>query len=409
MKFWKLVLGVLIVLASLWLIRIGLITFSQESIDYTDGVPVDSKTHNEGYARVIGAVSEQLNDHRLALDAPSVSVAVAIAGELVWAEARGYASLEEKETATVDTAYAIASVSKPITAALVAALWEKNVLDLDADVRRYVPDFPQKAFPITVRQLLSHQAGIRDFEFAWIFPAFTESLRNEQFDSIRESLVIFENDELLFEPDTSFHYSTYGYTLISAAVEGATGQPFLESLDEHVFEPLRMDRSGADDGTGASASKYFVVSDDHVIPASKTNSSYKWAGGGLVSSPTDLARFGAAMLRHRLLTETTTDIVFSPRKTRDGEINPQRYGLGWRVGNIFYGSGERQLEEAPVFWHSGWGPGYISVLQLLPEQDIVVAMVANVSGENGSVALIRIAASIAREFVDFQNGPEEAL
>ena len=399
----RVVIGSLIVVVSLALIRVAVYHIRQESILYADGVvPADSRSYGDRYAPVIDAVSNNLESYRISLVAPSVSIAVAVDGELVWAEARGYVALEKKEAATVDTAYAIASISKPITSTLVAALWEEGVLDLDTDIRQYVADFPPKAYPITLRQLLSHQAGIRHYGFAWIYPGFYEALRNEQFDSISHSLDLFKDDELLFEPDTSFLYSNYGYTLVSAVVEGATKQSFLDLLAKRILEPLGMHQTAPDDENAARANDYLIASDDKVYPAPPTNASFRWAAGGLISTPTDLTRFGVAVLQNQLLSESTSDIVFTPRTTADGQVNPQRYGLGWRVGTIEYGGDEDQLKKTPVFHHGGWGVGNTSILLLLPEKDIVVAMVANTSGEKGPNALTRIAASIAEEFVDFQ-------
>ncbi len=114
--------------------------------------------------------------------------------------------------ATPDTVYAIGSVSKPITAVLTAMLWQDGLLDIDADVRGYVASFPAKEHSITLRQLLSHQAGVRHYRFGWKPPTISESALNREFTSTEESLLLFANDELFFEPDTDFNYSTFGHT-----------------------------------------------------------------------------------------------------------------------------------------------------------------------------------------------------
>lgn len=171
---------------------------------------------------------------------PSVSVAVAIGGQVVWLEAQGFADLERAAKTTIDTPYAIGSVSKSLTAAVAMRLVDQGRLDLDKDVRTYVSAFPQKAYPITARQLLSHQAGIRHYRFEFSPPTFSDFGSNTQFDSVGDSLKIFADDPLSFEPDTSFQYSTYGYTLLSAVIEGAAGRPFLEVMQAELFEPLAM-------------------------------------------------------------------------------------------------------------------------------------------------------------------------
>ncbi|MDJ0907050.1 MAG: serine hydrolase domain-containing protein [Woeseiaceae bacterium] len=400
---------VVLVLLAIGAIGFAALYFKQVPIpDLAAATAVDSKIHDERYTPVIRDVRDELDERRQSLTAPSISLAVAVDGELVWAEARGYADLESQEAATLDTTYLVGSVSKPITAALVAKLWEDGLIDLDADVREYVPAFPEKAHPVTLRQLLSHQAGIRHYKRA-LTPLHSEMARNEQFDTIESSLAIFKDDELLFEPDTSFNYSTYGYTLVSAAVEGATGRSFHELLEERVFEPLAMSRSTLDDDSSPTRVSDYVVllSDSAVLPAPETNNSYKWAGGGIVSTPSELARFGAAMLRNELLSEATSEVVFTARKTADGELNPQHYGLGWRMGGIRYAENEDDEPEIlPLISHGGSSMGSASVLLLLPEHDIVVAMTANSVADGGSGPVTSVAADIMREFLRFKSATQ---
>jgi len=96
---------------------------------------------------------------------PSVSIAVASGGQIVWAEAAGYADLAAKRPATTQTQYSIGSTSKPLTASLVVRLADQGVIDLDKDIRTYAPSFPQKPYVVTARELLSHQGGIRHYGF----------------------------------------------------------------------------------------------------------------------------------------------------------------------------------------------------------------------------------------------------
>ncbi len=400
-----------VVLVLLAIVAIGIATLYSRHVPIPDlaaATHVDSEVYNERYSPVIRDLRDELDERRQSLTTPSISLAVAIDGELVWAEARGYADLESGKATSLDTTYLIGSVSKPITAALVASLWEDGLIDIDADVRQYVPGYPEKAYPVTLRQLLSHQAGIRHYNRA-ISPLHSEMARNEQFDSIESSLAIFKDDPLLFEPDTSFNYSTYGYTLVSAAVEGATGRSFQDLLNERIFGPLAMDRSTLDDDSSPTrVSDYLVLmSDTAVLPAPETNNSYKWAGGGIVSTPTELARFGAAMLRSELLSEATSEVVFTARETADGELNPQHYGLGWRMGGIRYAENEDDEPEIlPLISHGGSSMGSASVLLLLPEHDIVVAMTANSVADGGSGPVTSVAADIMREFLRFKNATQ---
>ncbi len=369
----------------------------------------NNRIYDDTYTDTIGSLREDLEGYRASLVSPSISLAVGVGGYLVWADARGYADIESQTLATPDTIYPIGSVSKPITAVLTALLWQDGLLDVDADVRDYVPSFPVKEHSITLRQLLSHQAGIRHYRFGWNPPTFSESALNREFTSTEESLLLFANDELLFEPDTNFNYSTFGYTLISAAVERVTGSSYIDALQEHVLEQLGMERTSLDRAgqiPGSRATDYVgTLSKKAVIKAPATNSSYKWAGGGLVSTPTDLVRFGKAMLGNELLNEPARTAVFTARTLPSGELNPQHYGLGWRIGGLVVPDEETGEEKIiTLFNHGGTRAGSTAILMIIPDHEIVVAMTSNTVGRGGSSQLASVAAKVAREFIRFEIG-----
>jgi CubicO group peptidase (beta-lactamase class C family) len=364
----------------------------------------NSRVYDETHRAAIQATSERLDEFRASLISPSLSVAVGVGGKLAWADARGYADIESQTHATPDTLYAIGSVSKPLTAVLAALLWQNGELDLDADVRSYVPEFPEKEYVMTLRQLLSHQAGIRHYRLGWKPPVFSESAMNREFASTGESLALFANDALLFEPDTGFEYSTFGYTLVAAAIEGATGQAYIDALAERVLAPLGMERTWIDQEgelPGTRATDYMgTFSKKAVVKAPATNSSYKWAGGGLVSTPSDLVRFGNAMLSAGLLSEATRNAVFTARSLPSGELNPQHYGLGWRIGGLLVTDPETGEDKIiTLINHGGTRAGSVAILMIVPDHGIVVAMAANTIGRGGSGPLTSVAAKVARAFI----------
>ena len=414
MKILKLIKWLLLTFAALIACGIAALYVLQEQIPADDPATMSSgQIFDEEYAAPIKQVSENLDGYRRSLVAPSISVAVAVHGELIWADARGYADIAARIPATPETVYAIGSVSKPITAALAVLLWERGQLDIDADVREYVASFPVKRYPITLRQLLSHQAGIRHYDFSFIPPIFSESARNREFTSTAESLALFAGDPLLFEPDTEFDYSTYGYTLIGSAIENATGQPFAAALKQYVLDPLDMRSTTVDKvGSiqGARASDYAApFSKRAVIRAPETNSSYKWPGGGLASTPTDLAVFGSALLGDRLLHESTRKTMLTPRKLANGELNPQHYGLGMRIGGLLM-TDEVTGEESIITLlnHGGSRAGSTAILLIVPDHELVVAMTANIIGRGGSGPLTSVAAKVARRFIRFETGRDPA-
>src|SRR6266704_1220712 len=176
---------------------------------------------------------------RLATRIPGVQVAVAVNGKLVWSEGFGYADAARRRPVTRETQFRIGSVSKPLTATAVALLYEQRKLDLDAPVQRYVPTFPEKGYPISTRQLTGHLAGIRHYRDREFFS-------NRHYATVLDGLKIFQDDSLLFPPGTRFSYSSYAWNLVSAVVEGASGEDFLRYMAVHVFRPLGLTRTTPD-------------------------------------------------------------------------------------------------------------------------------------------------------------------
>lgn len=366
-------------------------------------VASNSRVYESSYAGTIASAHDELDSYRASLVSPSISVAVGVAGKLVWADACGFADIESQTLATPDTVYPIGSVSKPLTGVLTSLLWQQGALDIDTDVRDYVPIFPEKEHTITLRQLLSHQAGIRHYRFSWRPPVFSESALNREFSSTEESLSLFADDALLFEPDTDFEYSTFGYTLVAAAIEGITGQPYIGALQKYVLEPLGMTQTSIDETgyiSGGRATDYVATfSKKAVIRAPVTNSSYKWAGGGLVSTPTDLVRLGNAMLDDSLLNEATRNEIFTARGLPSGRLNPQHYGLGWRIGGLVVTDDDTGAERIiTLINHGGTRAGSTAILLIVPDHEIVVAMAANTVGRGASAPITSVAAKIARKF-----------
>lgn len=404
MKSW--IRRIALALAGLALIAAGMIGWlllSQQPIPDLGPAPAGaSLAPAPGFAPVVEKAREKLAGARTRLAAPAVSIAVAVRGEIVWAEARGVADLESRESVGLDSRFPIGSISKSITATAAARLSESGRIDLDKDIHAYLPLYPPQPHPITLRQLLSHQAGVRHYGFAWAPPLFNESALNREFRTTAESLALFANDPLRFPPDTGFLYSTFGYTLAGAALEGATGRDLLELLALEVFRPAGMIHTEADRRDRRIERR---VSDHlaltrrpRVLRAPETNSSYKWAGGGLVSTPSDLVRFGSALLDGKLVGAGMRRVMFTPREIAPGRANEQNYGLGFRAGGLYYPRDSENL--IPLIQHGGTAPGGVSILLLQPESGIVIAMTANSSGRGGSDAIRGEAAAILRDFLD---------
>ena len=187
----------------------------------------------EGYGDAIASARALIDSLMEARGIPGMSVAVGQGSEVIWSEGFGYSDLTHEVRVTPETRFRIGSVSKPFTAAAVAHLVEDGALDLDAPVRTYVPSWPAKRWPVTTRQLAGHIGGVRHYRGS-------ENFSMASYPDVLSGLAIFQDDSLISEPGTDYSYSSYGWNLISAVVEGASGEPFLDYMDAVVFGPLEM-------------------------------------------------------------------------------------------------------------------------------------------------------------------------
>ena len=297
---------------------------------------------------------------------PGLGVAVLVEGRIVWSDGFGFADLEQRVALWPHTKMRIGSVSKPITSAALGLLYEQKKLDLDAPIQKYVPSFPAKKYPITTRQVAGHLSGIRHYEDQMDAEVFN----TRHFETVLEGLTLFKDDPLLFEPGTKFHYSSHGFNLLSAVIEGISGQDFLSYMQENVFNPVGMRHTIADLNARIIPNRArFYVRDEqrNWRNAPYVDNSYKWAGGGFLSTPEDLARFGWAIVRGQLLKPETVTLFTTSQRTNDGK--PTGYGIGWDVSTD--GKGRR------TNGHGGGSVGGASGLLVYPEQRVAVAIIVN--------------------------------
>ncbi|MGH7973007.1 MAG: serine hydrolase domain-containing protein, partial [Limisphaerales bacterium] len=282
----------------------------------------------------------------------------------VWSEGFGFRDLERKLPVTSNTLFRIGSVSKALTSAGLALLVERGQLDLDAPVQEYVPDFPQKDGTITTRLLAGHLAGIRHYQGK-------EMLLDRPFASAHAALAIFENDPLVAPPGAKFSYSTYGWTLISAVMESAAHEGFLSYMHENVIKPLGMTHTHADrkDKPDPECTQFYGngTTPGKFVTEPIVDNSYKWAGGGYLSTPEDLVRFGSALLKPGFLTAKSLALLFTSQRTSAGMATG--YGVGWFIRTDAQGH--------RVLIHTGGSIGGSSFLLLHPETRTVVALACN--------------------------------
>lgn len=301
---------------------------------------------------------------------PGLSVAVGIDGHIVWTQGFGWADIEQGVRVRPSSRFRVGSTAKPMTAALLAHLYQDGLVDLDAPVQRYVPDFPEKNHAITIRQLAGHISGIRHYQG-------DEFLNSRYYDTVSEGLDIFEDDPLLFEPGTQYSYSSYAWNLISAVIEGATEKDFLPQMDERVFTPLGMVHTVPDQN--------HLIVRDRVRPyerregdgvlynAPYVDNSYKWAGGGFVATAEDLVRFAMGHMKPGYLKADTLKLLFTSQKTADGKETG--YGVGWRVA--------KDEQGRRMVGHGGGSVGGSTLLRFYPDHGLAIVMITNMGDGPG--------------------------
>ena len=317
---------------------------------------------------------------------PGVSIAVGRNGEVVWAEAFGWADLSSEDLATPRTLYPVGSISKSMTATAAGVLWERGQLDFDVPIQTYLPEFPEKQWPITTGQLMGHIAGVvRSGGMA-------ETLRQGRCEDARAAIAAVAEDTLIFEPGTEWQYSNFGYQLVGAVVEAAAGEPYLEFMDREVFTPAGMDLTVPDLGTeSGEAVKYDRAAFGTLRRGQDIDMSCPMAAGGFLSTPTELVRFGYAMLNAEVLDSATVAMFWTPQRLQSGA--PTIYGYGWSIRNLALGPDEQA--NTRTIGHGGSVLGGQASLLILPDEDIVVAAMMNASGDVSGLAT-----DIARFFRD---------
>lgn len=321
----------------------------------------------KGLAKVDVLLSDLANEKKV----PGISITVLKEGNILLQKGYGYADLENKTPVDPKkTIFRIASISKNIAATALAQMVAEGKIDLDASFYDYVPYFPKKKWDFTIRRLASHTAGIRGYRG-------TEYGLNEPY-SIKDSIEIFKDDELLFEPGTDYLYNSYDWVLISLAMQEVSQIPFEKYVQKKVLQPLGMHNTLAPDCL-VECSRDQHNSGEKVVTTFYTknrlggfresipvNNFYKLAGGGYLSTSEDIAKLGQAYLKRKVLTEEMRSEFLTSQIVNE---NPTYYGLGWQVsedekGRHFYG-------------HVGNGVGGYSNFFVYPNEQIVISILIN--------------------------------
>lgn len=316
--------------------------------------PYDAKLR-----RFADFVRQQMTDDR------SVGLTIGfIKDDVTWVRAFGVADLENGVPAKSDSSYAMASVTKTMTAVAILKLADEGKLDLDAEVQQYVPEYPRKKYPIRIRHLLGHIAGTPSYE------TMTEQAIKVP-RTARETIARIAGEELIAEPETRFSYSNKGYMLLRAVIESVSARSYDAYLRESVWGPLGMPNTRADDPAALIPGRVrgYQLTGGKVKNAEFVDASSRLGAGGVRSTVPDLLAFARGLFAGRVLSPATRDRMWTSMTTRAGRWTP--YGMGWWTGSR---NGRFAVN------HGGGSQGTRTYLLLLPAEKFAVAVAANFEG-----------------------------
>ena len=337
---------------------------------------------SRGFAQAPSVSESQVDAvfSRWTKDSPGCAVGVARAGQPVLQKAYGMADLEHDVPNKPDTIFEAGSVSKQFTAAAVLLLAQEGKLSLDDPARKYVPELPDYGAPLTIRHMLQHTSGLRDWGEVASIAGWPRTSRVHTHAHVLD--IVSRQKALNFPSGTQYSYSNTVYNLSAVIVSRVSGTSFAEFSQERLFKPLGMTRTSWRDD-------YTRIVKDRAIAYSATAAGFRQnmpfenvhGNGGLLTTVGDLLKWNA-----NFITPTVGDAAFlkiqqDPGTFPDGK--PQSYAMGLMVGTY---------KGVPEVSHSGSTAGYRAHLTRYPQQGhLSVAVLCNVSSANATQAAERVA------------------
>lgn len=304
---------------------------------------------------------------------PGLSVAVGAGGAIVWAEGFGWATLDPRVPVTPGTRFRLGTASIALTSVAAGRLVEQERLRLDDEIQTLLPVVPRQAQPITVRQIMGHLAGLRTDG------GDEGPLLDVQCQGPADAVPRIASMPLRSAPGAEFHRSSYGWILMSAAIEAAAGEPFARVMRKQVFEPAGMFDTlagSAGEPPDDVATFYFprfMADPLYGLQLTRPMDYSCYAGASaFLTTAADLVRFGLAVGDGTLVRPATVELLQTPLVLPSGRDTG--YGLGWDLDTIALDG--RQVRTAGH--HGDVLGGQTASLLTAPDRGLVIAVLANV-------------------------------
>jgi CubicO group peptidase (beta-lactamase class C family) len=310
------------------------------------------------------AVAEYVRAEMQRQHIPGLSLLVVKDGKIVRAEGFGLSNVELQVPVKPETIFQSGSVGKQFTATAVMMLVEEGKIGLDDPLTKYFPGAPPAWKDVTVRELLSHTAGFGDYP---------KNFNYRKDWSEDEELKLIESIPLAYAPGTNWGYSNFGYVTLGILIHRVTGQFYGDFLQQRIFHPLDMSStriiSEADIVPNRAAGYRLVKGElknqEWVSPVVNTT-----ADGSLYFSINDLAKWDAALYTDKLLKRSSFDLMWTPVKLKNGQVNSGNYGFGWFIDQR---SGHRCIH------HDGSWQGFETAIDRYVDDHLTVIALTNLA------------------------------
>lgn len=306
----------------------------------------------------LAARAEAIVEAAYPADGPGAAVIITRGGRTIYAGGRGLADVEARRAITPETVFRLASITKQFTAAAILQLVQEGRISLDDPISRFFPDFPQPGASATVRQLLNHTSGIQPYT------GWTEETNRPH--TTAEMIALFRDLPPQTPPGQAWKYNNSGYVLLGAIIEKMTGKSWHQAIEERVARPLglRTIGYGLEREAEAAIARGYKFSDGAVQPAQRID--FAHAGGALVGTVRDLARWNQALHGGRVVSPELYRAMTSPAPLPGGRTRP--YGFGLELGEI---------RGRSTLGHGGGMPGVGARSIYVPSEDLFVAVLTN--------------------------------
>lgn len=302
------------------------------------------------------------------------SILVGYKGNCIFNQSFGYSDIRNKEPLSTDAVYQLASVSKQFTAMAVMILKERNQLNYDDSVTKYIPDFP---YPnITLRMLLNHTSGLPNY--MWLVEHHWKGTTPPNNADIMQMLAEHKLS-LYFTPGRRFNYSNTGYVVLAAIVENVSGIKFADFLDQNIFQPLKMKNSFVYSSSEENLKEDYLTGFFYrnrryrMIPPTVNDGAV--GDKGVYSTAEDLYKWDQALYKNTLVSEETMNEALTPFKLYGKYTIP--YGFGFRI---------RERNDKKVVYHHGrWNGFRTSFFRFVEDKNTIIVLNHTSSSLNNSI------------------------